>query len=95
MEYALGTPPNGANTAGMTAGLDSDGFVLTYSRPTLTPDISYQVEWSETLAPANWSTANVKQTIINDNGLTRTMRAVVPIGTNAKGFLRLKVITRP
>ena len=95
MEYALGTPPNGANTAGMTAGLNSDGFVLTYSRPTLTPDISYQVEWSETLAPANWSTANVKQTIINDNGLTRTMRAVVPIGTNAKGFLRLKVTQRP
>ena len=33
--------------------------------------------------------------ILSDNGLTRTLRAAVPIGTSAHGFLQLKVTPRP
>ncbi len=95
IEYARGTPPNQANAAGLTTQFDSGWLLLTYTRPTLTPDISYQVEWSETLAPAGWSTTNVQQFILSDDGLTRTVRAGVPIGTSAKGFLRLRVTQRP
>ena len=95
MEYALATPPHGTNALGLTAVIDSGWLLITYNRPALMPDISYEVEWSETVAPAAWSPTNVQQFILSDDGLTRTVRAGVPIGSSARGFLRLKVSQRP
>lgn len=70
-------------------------LALTYTRPTLIPDVNYQVEWSETLATASWSAAPVQQLILADDGLTRTIQARAPIDANPHGFLRLKVTQRP
>ena len=52
--------------------------------------MSYQVEWTDTLGSA-WSSAGVTQQILSDDGVTRTIRALLPKGTAGQRFVRLKV----
>ena len=53
-------------------------------------DVSYQVEWAGTISSA-WSSAGVTQQILGDDGVTRTIRATLPIGATGQRFVRLKV----
>ena len=90
LEYALATNPAQTNTAPYTVTQQGNTLTFTYTRPSLAPDLTYAVEWSQTLPAASWSTAGVTQQITSDNGTIRTMKAAVPAGAAAL-FLRLKV----
>jgi hypothetical protein len=90
LEYALATHPTQANAAPYGVALEGNTLAFTYTRPSLAPDLTYAVEWSQTLAAGSWITAGVTQQITSDNGTIRTVRAIVPAGTAAL-FLRLKV----
>ena len=90
LEYALATHPTQANAAPYTTALEGNTLAFTYTRPSLAPDLTYAVEWSQTLAAGTWSSAGVTQQITSDNGTIRTVRAAVPAGPEAL-FLRLKV----
>ena len=90
LEYALATSPAQTNTAPYSVAQQGNTLIFTYTRPSLAPDLTYAVEWSQTLPAASWSTAGVTQQITSDNGTIRTMKAAVPAGAAAL-FLRLKV----
>ena len=45
----------------------------------------------DTLAAGSWSTSGISQQVVPDDGITRTVRAYVEIGSETKRFLRLKV----
>lgn len=90
LEYALATNPALSNSAPYSVK-NSGGFVfLTYTRPSLAPDITYSVEWSDTLTGNGWSTTGVAQQVLSDNGVIRTVRAYVAAGAGQR-FLRIKV----
>jgi hypothetical protein len=93
LEYALGTAPNTSGV--MLASLASSGANLeyTYTRSTAAKDngVTYQIEWSDTLAAGSWSTQTVTQEITSTQGALETVKASVPKGTGGKRFLRLKV----
>ena len=90
LEYALATSPAQSNSAPYNVAQQGNTLVFTYTRPSLAPDLTYAVEWSQTLAAGSWSTAGVTQQITSDNGTIRTVKATVPAGSAAL-FLRLKV----
>ena len=92
LEYALTTNPTQSNAAPYSVALEGNTLAFTYTRPSLAPDLTYAVEWSQTLPAGSWSTAGVTQQITSDNGTIRTVRAIVPAGSAAL-FLRLKVTT--
>jgi hypothetical protein len=93
LEYALGTAPNTSGV--MPASLASSGANLeyTYTRSTAAKDngVTYQIEWSDTLAAGSWSTETVTQEITSTQEALETVKASVPKGNGGKRFLRLKV----
>ena len=64
---------------------------LTYQRPANVTDVSYEVQWSDNIDAGAWSSTGVTQQIMSDNGVTRTIRALIPKGATSHRFVRLKV----
>ena len=58
-------------------------------------DVTFVVEWSDTLA-SDWSTSGVSSpTVLSDNGTTQRIKVTVPAGSGVtKRFVHLRV-TRP
>ena len=66
-----------------------------YTKNKTATDVTFTVEWSDTLGN-DWSTAGVSApTILSDNGITQQIKVTVPAATGVtKRFVHLKV-TRP
>ena len=94
LEYALGLNPNASGTLPASLVLNGANLEYTYTRSTGAREngITYQVEWSESLAVGSWSTETVNQQITSSQGALETVKASVPKGNGGKRFLRLKVV---
>ncbi len=95
LEYATGMNP--ALNDVVSQSVTKNGSVLDfiYAKNKTAMDITFNVEWSNTLGN-DWSTAGVSApTIQSDNGVTQQIKVTVPAGSGVtKRFVRLKV-TRP
>jgi autotransporter-associated beta strand protein len=94
MEYA--TKMNTAANDAVPQSAAKNGSVIdfTYTKNKSATDVTFVVEWSDTLLN-DWSTSGVSApTILSDNGTTQQIKVTVPAGTNTRRFVRLKV-TRP
>lgn len=94
LEYALGLNPNASGTLPASLVLNGANLEYSYTRSTGAREngITYQVEWSESLAVGSWSTATVTQQITSNQGALETVNASMPAGSGGKRFLRLKVV---
>lgn len=54
-------------------------------------ELTYRVEWNDTLATTGWSTAGVVETIVEDEGENEVVTVELPRGTGVKRFVRLSV----
>ncbi len=90
MEFATGQNPNAATTRPAT--LVKNGAILefTYTKNNAATDVTFIVEWSDTLAAGSWSNGGVTEQSLGGN----TVKAVVPAGSGPKRFVRLRV-TQP
>ena len=95
LEYALGLNPNTSGTLPASIVLNGANLEYTYTRSTGAREngITYQVEWSESLAVGSWSTETVNQQITSTQGALETVKASVPKGNGGKRFLRLRVMS--
>lgn len=95
LEYATAMNPNAHDRVSISADKVGATLEFIYPRNNAATDLTYVVEWSDTLASVSWSTAGVTQALIpnSDNGTTQQWKAVVAAGTTHR-FLRLRV-TRP
>lgn len=94
--YAMNMNP-GISGAVLQAVANSGGVLaLVYTTNKAATDVTYVVEWSDTLATNSWSTNGVSAPVVlSDNGVTQQIKVVVPSGAGVmKRFLRLKV-TKP
>ena len=89
-EYAVGLDPAVPDRGALSLVLDAASLYFTYTRPAAVIDVDYQAEWTGTIGSA-WSSVGVKQQIISDNGVIRTIRATLPKGATGQRFVRLKV----
>jgi hypothetical protein len=91
LEFALGLDPSLPEHGATPLTFDNSSLYLTYTRPSAVTDVSYRVEWANTVDSTIWITTGVTQQIISDDGARRTIRATVPKGAGLQRFVRLKV----
>jgi hypothetical protein len=93
LEYAAATDPATPNTFPRSAALSAGTIAFTYTRSKAATDLTFTVEWSETLVAGSWSTTGIAdQTPPPDSSTaeTETLTILVPAGSG-KRFVRLLV----
>ena len=91
LEFALAGDPLSASTMTLPeASVGNGEIVLRYRRPVDAGGVMYQVEEKQDFAQP-WVPAAAVDEIVADDGVTRTMRAHVPVGGAAKKIIRLRV----
>jgi hypothetical protein len=91
LEYGLGLNPV-VPEHGVTPLVINGAFLeFTYIRPSAVTDLSYDVQWADNIDAVAWSSTGVIQTIVNDDGVRRTIRAAMPRGPGPQRFIRLKL----
>ncbi|MBL9129812.1 MAG: fibronectin type III domain-containing protein, partial [Verrucomicrobiaceae bacterium] len=97
MEWALGLNPTTASTLPATTTRNGAFFEFTYTRSiaVLNAGGTFTVEWSDTLPSTSWSSAGVTEQILTDNGTVQQVRASVPVGSQGRRFVHLRVTASP
>ena len=93
MEYALDIDPNASGVMPASIVLNGANLEYTYIRSTGAREngVTYQIEWSDTLAAGSWSTEAVTEQITSTQGALETVKATIPAGNASRRFLRLRV----
>jgi hypothetical protein len=95
MKYAMLLNPNAATTVPQTATRNGSGIDFIFTKNKAATDVTYTVEWSDTLTATSWSSINVTTNVLSDNGTTQQIKATVPAASGVtKRFVHLKV-TKP
>ena len=96
LEYAFHTDPEtAASQTSPVAGLEPGFATLTYRKLLSATDLAYAVEATDSLAPADWQPVAVTEEVLNGTGLVWTIKAKVPVTTEPRKFLRLRVTRLP
>jgi hypothetical protein len=90
LEYALATDPTLPNAAPYVPGFEGGRITLTFQRPTVAPDVRYDMEWSDDLS--NWSSAGTNQLVVGETGGVVSVLGSAPAGTGQR-FIRILVRT--
>ena len=95
LEYAFATDPKASTSYPHSIALNVGTLDFLYPKNKTATDVTYTVEWSDTLGN-DWSTAGVGAPIVlGDNGTIQQIKVSVPYTAGVpRRFLRLKV-TRP
>jgi len=95
LEYATKMDPAAGDTVPQSATRNGGVIDFVYTRNKSATDVTFIVEWSDTLAN-DWSTSGVgAPVILADNGVTQQIKVTVPAGAGVtRRFVHLKV-TRP
>ena len=72
--------------------LNNGNIEFTYIRGSLAAnDLWFTVPWTETLDGTDWTYGEDTEEILSDNGTQQTVKAIIPMGTSGKRFVRLEV----
>jgi autotransporter-associated beta strand protein len=95
MEYATRMDPNLSDTLPQSATKNGSIIDFIYTKNKSATDVTFAVEWSDTL-DNDWSTTGVSApAILSDNGTTQQIKVTVPANSGVtRRFVHLKV-TRP
>lgn len=95
LEYATKMNTAANDVVPQSAAKNGSVIDFTYTKNKSATDVTFVVEWSDTLLN-DWSTVGVSApTILSDNGTTQQIKVTVPASVGVtKRFVRLKV-TRP
>ncbi len=89
-KYAFGLDPllNSRSGLPLVAQVPG-GLTLTYTKVLAATDLTYQVQWSTNLL--DWSTVDVTEQILSDDGATQQILATIPTGMGSCKFVRLSL----
>ncbi len=92
LEFATGQDPHGATLATTTLVRAGANLDFTYNRNAAAAagGVSFQVQWSDTLALGSWSGTGVAEEILSTSGGLQSVRATIPGGGDTR-FARLRV----
>lgn len=93
LEYATRMNPAASDLVPQSAQKNGAVIDFVFTRNTSATDVTFIVEWSDTLGN-DWSTVGVSvPTALTDNGVTQQVRVTVPAGSGVnKRFVHLKVM---
>ena len=94
LEFATGQDPNASTRLITPLELAGSNLVFRYSRGkrALAGGMSFQVKWSDTLAPGSWSAAGVVDVAdlgIPDTAEQEFRKVTLPAGTGGRRFVHL------
>ena len=91
LEYATRMNPAASDAVPQSAASSGGVIDFIYTKNNAATDVTFLVEWSDTLAN-DWSTSGVSApTILSDNGITQQIKVTVPAGISGRRFVHLKV----
>ena len=92
-EFAYGLNPTQSDAPPVPQFALHDGnIVFTYIRGTLAyGELWFAVPWTETLNGTDWTYGEEIEEILSDNGTQQTVKAIIPMGTAGKRFVRLEI----
>lgn len=90
LEYSLGLDPTMPDWRAFDFTTDGTQLTLAWRRPSAALGVAIQVEWCDDLLTGAWNSDGVATQIIADDGVTRSLRTMLPAGTAGKRFVRLK-----
>ena len=93
LEYATKMNPTLNDVVPQTATKNGNTLEFVYTKNKTATDVTFIVEWSDTLMSGSWSTAGVSAPVIlSDNGTTQQIQVTVPSGSGVvRRFVRLQV----
>ncbi len=93
LEYATKMNPALKDIVPQSATTNGSSLEFIYTKNKSATDVTYSVEWSDTLGN-DWSTAGVSApTILSDDGTAQQIRVTVPTGSEVtRRFVHLKVM---
>jgi hypothetical protein len=97
IEYATKMNPAANDVVPQIATKNGSNLEYTYTKNKSATDVTFTVEWSDTLNGTDWSTTGVTQSLVpgSDNGVSQQVKVTVPAGSGViRRFVHLKV-TRP
>jgi hypothetical protein len=96
MEYATHMNPVLHDTVPVAVVKNGGSLDFTYNKNKAATDVTFIVEWSDTLNGTDWSTVGVSAPVIlGDDGVNQQIKVTVAAGSGVtRRFVRLRV-TRP
>ena len=95
LEFAVDSNPRQYGPIPATLANDGASLHFTCARnKNAIGELTFVVEWSDTLLPDDWHSDDVSESILSDDGLRQRVQATIPIGPGPARFVRLRV-TRP
>ena len=93
MEFATHRDPT--QPGGAIGVLSKNGTALEFryqrAKAAVLDGLSFAVEWSDTLGLGSWSTVDVSEAILTDDGTVQEILATLPMGDAERRFVRLRV----
>ena len=92
-EFAYGLNPTQSDAPPKPQlALNNGNIELTYIRGSLAiDDLWFTVPWTETLNGTDWTYDEETEEILSDNGTQQTVKAIIPMGTSGRRFVRLEI----
>ncbi|TDU70775.1 putative delta-60 repeat protein [Prosthecobacter fusiformis] len=94
LEFATGMRSATGNGQPMPGRLVRNGSQLEYTYTRLKAakeECSFNVEWNDGLREVSWNRTGVTETLLTDDGILETVKAVMPAGSMTRRFVRLTV----
>lgn len=93
MEFATNSSPVAFSVSPGTLVLNGANLEFTYprSKEAVADHFGFTVEWSDSLASGSWSSSEVSESVLSDDGTVQQVMAVVPVGISGRRFVHLKV----
>ncbi len=90
IEFATYSAPNTPNPLPVTASPVGGLLQYDYQRDkSALTELTFVVEWSDSLVSSDWHTEGVSESILSDNGRVQQVRATMPKGDGQRRFVRL------
>jgi len=91
LEFAMLTDPLAATQLPIGLALIGTNLEFTYSRSKAAlGEVTYAVQWSDSLVAGSWSTAGVTDVMQSDNGTVQQFKATLPAGNQSR-FVHLHI----
>ena len=94
MEYATGLSPTASGVTTCAVAAVNTSIEFSRAHAAVADGVSFQVEWSDTLGN-DWSSSGVVQSQVanSDDGVTTTWKAVLPMSSAGRRFVRLRIVS--
>ncbi len=96
LEFVTAQDPRSGVGRPLRPALSGSALVVDYTRSkgALADGFQFVVERSTTLAPGEWHTTDVTETVVSEDAQAQQVRATIPAETGGRCFVRLRV-TKP